>query len=73
MNNSNLSKCANPECAEQFRRLGEGKLYVRPQAKSAQGLTQKAVWLCPSCSAHFDMRYDRRLQQYHLVRRRNVA
>jgi hypothetical protein len=70
MENVNISKCANPECTCEFKRLGEGRLFVRPARKEDNGLTQKALWLCPVCTKHLDLRFDRRKQQYQLVRRR---
>jgi hypothetical protein len=73
MENANVATCANPECGKEFRRLGEGKLFVRPAGKNDPGTTQKALWLCPECALHFDLRYDSRQQEYSLVRRRNVA
>jgi hypothetical protein len=73
MENANLASCANPACENQFKRLGEGKLYVRPAEPNDMGVTQKALWLCPECAEQFDLRYDRRQQEYSLVRRRRVA
>jgi len=73
MKDANISVCANPQCKQEFKRLGEGKLYVRPAGKNDKGTNQKALWLCPECAEHFDLRYDRRLQEYSLVRRRRVA
>jgi hypothetical protein len=73
MKNTNVSQCANPECGRKFKRLGEGKLFVRQAGKDDQGPMQKALWLCASCMEHFDLRYDRRQQEYHLVRRKRVA
>ncbi len=73
MKGANISVCANPPCGQEFKRLGEGKLFVRPAEKNATGLTQKALWLCPACAEHFDLRYDRRQQEYHLVRHRRAA
>jgi hypothetical protein len=70
MKNANLSKCANPECGERFRRLGDGKLFVRPVASDGK---QKALWLCQKCSLHFDLRFDRQHEEFHLVRRRGAA
>lgn len=70
---ANVSRCANPQCNKEFKRLGEGKLFVRPAANSAKGLKQRALWLCASCAEQFDLRYDRRKQEFHLVRRRRVA
>jgi hypothetical protein len=73
MKNANVSQCANPECERQFKRLGEGKLFVRPTEKNDQGLTQKALWLCEICVEKFDLRYDKRQQEFLLVRRRHAA
>lgn len=73
MKDANISQCANPECGKEFKRLGEGKLFVRPAGKNDKGLTQKALWLCELCVEKFDLRYDRRLQEFHLVRRRHAA
>lgn len=70
---ANVSRCANPQCDHEFKRLGEGKLFVRSSGESNNGLTQKALWLCPECAQQFDLRYDRRLQEYHLIRHRRVA
>lgn len=70
---ANVSKCANPQCGQDFKRLGEGKLFVRPAEKNDAGLTQKALWLCQACVEHFDLRYDRRQQGYHLIRHRRAA
>ncbi len=73
LENANLASCANPECGNKFKRLGEGKLFVRPAGKNDTGLTQKALWLCSECAVHFDLRYDRRQEEYSLVRRRHAA
>jgi hypothetical protein len=73
MKDANVSTCANPQCGQVFKRLGEGKLFVRPAEKNDTGLTQKALWLCRSCAEHFDLRYDRREREYHLIRHRRAA
>ena len=73
MKNANVSKCANPQCGQEFKRLGEGKLFVRPAGKNDNAMNQKALWLCPSCLEHFDLRFDRRQHEYQLVRRKRVA
>lgn len=70
MQNTNLASCANPECGRKFKRLSEGKLFVRHAEKNDQGLKQKALWLCPECAERFDLRFDRHMQDYTLVRRR---
>ena len=73
MENANLASCANPACGKEFKRLGEGKLFVRPAGKSDKETKQKALWLCPECAKQFDLHYDHRLQEYNLVQRRHVA
>ncbi len=73
MENANISTCANPSCRKEFRRLGEGKLFVRPARNKESGTAQKALWLCQECAEEFDLRYDRRLEEYSLIRRRRVA
>ncbi len=73
MENANLASCANPECRNEFRRLGEGKLFVRPAGTSEKEPKQKALWLCPECARDFDLRFDRRLDEYRLVRHRHAA
>jgi hypothetical protein len=71
MKKASVSKCANPECDVRFKRLGDGKLFVRPAEKSGKGLKQKAMWLCQECALHFELRY--RHEEFHLVHRRHVA
>jgi hypothetical protein len=70
---TNVSRCANPQCEQEFKKLGEGKLYVRRAERGDKDLTQKALWLCPVCAELFDLRYDKRKQEYSLVRHRRVA
>ena len=33
---ANVSRCANPQCEQEFKRLGEGKLFVRPVREERQ-------------------------------------
>jgi len=73
MLNENVSKCANPQCEREFKKLGEGKLFVRRAEKGDKESKQKALWLCATCAIQFDLRYDRREQEFHLVRRRRAA
>lgn len=73
MINENVSKCANPECDREFKKLGEGKLFVRRAEMGDKESKQKTLWLCATCAVHFDLRYDRRQQEFHLVRRRRAA
>lgn len=73
MKNPKISTCANPQCATEFKRLGEGKLFVRRAEKGERESTQKVLWLCPNCAEHFDLRYDRNKEEYSLVTRRRAA
>ena len=73
MVDANLSTCANPECEHEFKKLGEGRLYVRRPEKGDKESTQKTLWLCATCVEHFDLRYDRRKREFHLVKRRKAA
>ncbi|MBV8205215.1 MAG: hypothetical protein JO041_00340 [Acidobacteria bacterium] len=70
-----LSSCANASCAEQFRRLGDGKVYAFPIDDPENWglpahLKQKVVWLCRACSAAHYVRLDRRRHRVQLVHRR---
>ena len=67
-----LSKCANPECANKFRYLHEGKLFlVRPSPRKSKrnglsGLVDESgppeyAWLCSSCCRHWAVRFDQEL------------
>jgi len=58
-----LSKCANPDCSNQFKRLGSGKIYTLPvDDPKAWGLApqvrQKVVWLCGKCAATREVAFD---------------
>jgi len=52
-----LSKCANPECSEQFRYLYQGKLYCLIPTPEVQAVGSAMIptlyerfWLCARCS-----------------------
>ena len=52
-----LSKCANPECSEQFRFLHQGKIFLiiptpdlRASAYGSLPFLYERFWLCDSCS-----------------------
>jgi hypothetical protein len=57
-----LSKCANPECSEQFRYLHQGKLFliiptpnVRADASGSLSFLYERFWLCDSCSKNLTL------------------
>ena len=71
-----VAKCANPSCAMEFRRLGDGKLFVKTlaKAKGPTGLSQHAAWLCNRCVGNgYDLRFDRRSETFHLISRKKAA
>ncbi len=71
-----VAKCANPECKTEFRRLGEGKLFVKTLKKATglNGLSQRAAWLCNRCCDEgYDLRFDRRSENFQLISRRKAA
>ena len=66
-----LSKCANPECSTQFRRLRDGKLFQvqaeyfpRPPRKEGPQNRRPSrhvehYWLCNDCSLRLTLALDR--------------
>jgi hypothetical protein len=56
-----VTHCANPGCVEQFRFLGEGKLFLEdPQAAldfNQQQLFERCFWLCRNCARQFEIRF----------------
>ncbi|HYB76864.1 MAG TPA: hypothetical protein VEE85_01575 [Candidatus Bathyarchaeia archaeon] len=50
-----VEKCANPACAATFRRLGDGRLFVKEvpadPPSDGKGLSRQLhyFWLCSSC------------------------
>ena len=71
MSQTTVSNCANPKCEAEFKRLGEGKLFIQPDNPSANAnhLRQKAIWLCDACARVFEVQFDRSRKDYKLVRR----
>jgi hypothetical protein len=64
--------CANTNCHQEFRRLGDGKLYAftvdDPQNWGLPAhLKQKVVWLCSACAGSMYVRLDRRRHRVQLV------
>lgn len=52
-----LSKCANPECSEQFKYLHQGKLFQLTPTPEVQAVEEgccralyERFWLCDRCS-----------------------
>jgi hypothetical protein len=60
-----LSKCANPECSEQFRYLHQGKLFcLHPTPRIAAStygsleLLYERFWLCDRCCKEMQVIWD---------------
>ncbi|HET9697222.1 MAG TPA: hypothetical protein VFP40_10180 [Terriglobales bacterium] len=72
--NSDVSRCANPECKSKFVRFGDGELFVfpltDPQAWDLpKHVKQKVYWLCDHCCSKFYVRLDRRHKAAQVVHR----
>ncbi len=60
-----LSKCANPECSEQFRYLHQGKLFhltpileLQALSEDCCGFLYERFWLCDRCSTKMTIVWD---------------
>ena len=60
-----LSKCANPECSEQFRYLHQGKMFCLIPAPKAAATSYGSLeflyerfWLCERCSKNMKVTWD---------------
>ncbi len=76
MSEPTVSKCANPDCDAKFRRLGEGRLYLRPSHtpdSRAENRVLKALWVCSDCSARFNVRFDEAAQTFVLIPANSAA
>jgi hypothetical protein len=72
MRNATVSKCANPQCEHEFKRMNEGKLYVSSCPKN-NGSALKALWLCPACAREFELDLDPQRYEYLMIRRQPIA
>ena len=73
MSQSNVSKCANPQCPAEFKRLGSGQLFLHPPAKNSKTQRMTTAWLCENCASSHTMRYDGRHHSFILIRREHAA
>jgi len=60
-----LSKCANPECSEQFRYLHQGKMFcliptpkVAASSYGSLDFLYERFWLCDRCSKEMKVTWD---------------
>jgi hypothetical protein len=60
-----VSQCANPNCNEKFKYLGEGKLFLdNPGAgleMNQQQLFEQCYWLCKKCALAYRIEFERGL------------
>lgn len=56
-----VTHCANGDCREEFRFLGEGRLFLEdPQAAlnfNQQQLFERCYWLCSTCARLFEIQF----------------
>jgi hypothetical protein len=53
-----VATCFNPSCDSEFRRMGDGKLFVEPLRNLDRGHGRQVVWLCKECSREHSLQYD---------------
>ncbi len=62
-----VSECANPSCNEQFKYLGEGKLFLANPLQglqmTQQQLFEQCHWLCKDCSKRYRIEFDQGFPQ----------
>jgi hypothetical protein len=61
-----VATCFNPACDGEFRRMGEGKLFVEPLRNLDRGHARRVVWLCSVCSREYSLHYDEGGKQFVL-------
>jgi hypothetical protein len=49
-----IQRCANPDCATEFKLLNTGNLY----AHERRAYNTEFFWLCSTCAPRFDLRLD---------------
>lgn len=71
-----VSKCANPNCSEQFRYLHQGKLFHLSPVPDLEHITEETCgglyerfWLCEECCKKFTVVWDG--EQAQVVSSRN--
>jgi hypothetical protein len=53
-----VASCFNPSCSTEFKRLGEGKLFIQPTREFVKAESRRLVWLCKTCAHEYTLRYD---------------
>jgi hypothetical protein len=58
--NPAVAHCANPKCDAEFKRMGQGTLFVCPSDPkvTVNHLRQKAIWLCDACVDEFEVQFE---------------
>jgi hypothetical protein len=65
----NVATCLNSSCQAEFRRMGDGKLFVEPLRDPERGQARRVVWLCSQCSRDHSLHYDDGRRQFVLTPR----
>jgi hypothetical protein len=72
-----LTRCTNPECNEQFKYLGEGRIYLDNPGEvltlTQDQLYERCYWLCTFCSQCYEIKFDRGTPKLVPVRLRRAA
>ena len=55
-----VAHCANPKCDAEFKRMGQGTLFVCPSDPkvTVNHLRKKAIWLCDACVDEFAVQFE---------------
>jgi hypothetical protein len=61
-----VATCFNTSCENEFRRLGDGKLFVEPLRNLERGSARRVVWLRAECSREQTLIYDDSRKQFTL-------
>ncbi len=61
-----VATCFNPSCKSEFRRMGDGKLYVEPLRQHDRNGRQ-VIWLCSRCALEHSLHYDGDHKQFVLT------
>ena len=72
-----VSHCANPNCAETFKYLGEGKLFldnpIEGLQMTQQQLFEQCHWLCKNCAREYRIAFDRGIPRLVPLELKQVA
>jgi len=68
-----VATCFNPSCDSEFRRMGDGKLFVEPSHNLERGQGRRVVWLCSRCTSEYSLHYEERVKDFVLTPHRQAG